>query len=200
MEKGVNLKILGSLCLLLTLFSLSACQTGVSKKSSKFNNLKKYEAFRWTPSEFANPPQKDLKRQQLSYKSPKGAVLTHALFGYFDEKDGGKLEFVATKKIPYKVGLSYGWFFKVEGETKKQSDLTEEFQLPEPPRILRFNLETTKVSNDGTRIVTTLPFKETNGWIQNSWMITPEDPKGPYSITILDGDKPIHTFEFELTN
>ena len=155
-EKGVNLKLLGQLCLLIALLGLSACQTGTSKKSSKYNSLEKFEAFRWTPSEFANPPQKDLKDRKLSYKSPKGAILTHALFGYFDEKEGGKLEFVATKKIPYRVGLSYGWFFKVEGKTKAQSDLTEEFQLPEPPRILRFNLETTKVSNDGTRIVTTL--------------------------------------------
>ena len=178
---------------------LSGCQTDPMVKSTT-NKLAKHERFRWSREQFLNPPLDKLAQQKLAYKAKNGQRITHALFGYYDEKKSGQVEFVVTDRIPYQVGLSYGWFFKVEGKTKGNSELIEEFQLPEPPRILRFNLESTKISNDGTRITTTLPFKEKNGWVNNSWMITPEDPKGPYSITIVEKDKntPVHTFEFEI--
>ena len=178
-------------------FLFVACET-TGPKVTKTNSLSKHEEFRWSRQKFLNPPLGEIKEKSSQYKAKNGQKITHAFFGYYDEKKNGQVEFVVTDKIPYQVGLSYGWFFKVEGKQVRKSELTEEFQLPEPPRILRFNIESTKISNDGAKVTTTLPFTEKNGWINNSWMITPEDPKGPYSITVLEKEKAIHTFEFEI--
>ena len=177
--------------------------TGLASQASASTgeNLEAWKtAVRFNARELITLPPEKLKGFEVQDITVHGWKLTHILFGFLAQEDS-EMNFVVSTKVPYTTDRLYGWTARFEKATvhpKRPVEITEVLYLPETPRILRFNSDTTTADSTGKKITTRLKVDPEEVWVFNFWQITPEDPKGNYKIDLTSGKKALKTFDFEL--
>ena len=118
-------------------------------------------------------------------------TVTHAATGYF-EKDpkSDSWIFVATKEVPHKAGLKFGWVMWVQ-TTAVDCTVAEAFTLPKSGNWSSFDEDETKISDDGKTATTTA---RTAVWdaLWHAWTMEAADPDGDHEFKIsIDGQEAI---------
>lgn len=175
-------------------FALGACQsTPNAGDSNKYASIESSLPERFIAvKDFKTLDLSRIEDFKLPLQQDTKDLVTHLFFGYLDQV-GTDVIFVPTENIPYLEGRLYGWALKYgiqnEGPKDSRPVLYEEMLLPDSPRVLRVNQETTQIKNNGKLIITKLPLKAKENWAFNFWEITEEDPEGEYQFTIKLKDK-----------
>lgn len=182
------------------LLNLVSCTSSTKSNQTKsiYNNKNK---FSFSADKLSEIDDEKLKPFTISFFNEK-VNLSHAVFGYINT-DGKKPEFVVTNQIPYKPGVNYGWGVKLKSSSvidlnKMQISFNEALILPSAPRIFRYDKSVTSLNAEGTKAMTKLKLAPFDGWVFNFWAITLEDPKGPHSIELFQGENFIQKFNFNI--
>ncbi len=124
-------------------------------------------------------------------------VVTHVGTGVF-EADGktGSTLFRATKEIPLKTGLSFGWLIRTQ-TTLRTVTVVESFKLPRQNGTWTVDPDTTKISDDGLTATTT-DKHEVWDFLWRNWKLEERDPDGAHEFGIKIEDKDVAKLPFEI--
>ncbi len=152
--------------------------------------------------EQAKPPEPPARPESAARPEPAARAaaavqIEQAAFGVFNLTADGRVDFKPTNTVPLTPNLEFGWVIGV-ATAKPTVKWREEFTVPTPPETWGPTVGKHEISADRKVSILEREVTPEGGFLSNSWIISPGDPKGRHVIKVTVEDAPPVVFEFEV--
>ncbi len=146
--------------------------------------------------EQAKPPEPPARPEPAARAQP-AVQIEQVAFGVFNRTADGRVDFKPTNAVPWAPNQEFGWVIGVT-TTKPTVKWREEFTVPTPPETWGPTEGKHEISADRKVSILEREVMPEQGFLFNSWAISPGDPKGHHVIRVTVEDAPPVVFEFDV--